>query len=190
MIMLLPQVYMIIKQKKLRGLVAAIALFKQATEATSGPVQQDTQQTTKVICHDPWVSFILTLLTVLGMVAYMYKHGRQLSIIYGHKFTNLCEVYVLACTKTHFVKIKVAVLGGNPSLFKMKTGLKIDKVSLQKGYIWDILHIDWEGIKLTHGGQDVFVKEHVSVPLIDRIRMRKVFHQAEEFNIMVQQGDT
>ena len=41
MIMLLPQVYMIIKQKKLRGLVAAIALFKQATEATAGPVQQD-----------------------------------------------------------------------------------------------------------------------------------------------------
>ena len=190
MIMLLPQVYMIIKQKKLRGLVAAIALFKQATEATAGPVQQDTQQTTKVICHDPWVSFILTLLTVLGMIAYMYKHGRQLSIIYGHKFTNLCEVYVLACTKTHFVKIKVATLGGSPSLFKMKNGLKIDKVSLQKGYIWDILHIDWEGINLTHGSQEVHVREHVSIPLIDRIRMRRVFHQAEEFNIMVQQGDT
>ena len=53
--------------------MAAIALFKQATEATAGPVQQDTQQTTKVICHDPWVSFILTLLIVLGMIAYMYN---------------------------------------------------------------------------------------------------------------------
>ena len=72
----------------------------------------------------------------------------------------------------------------------MKKGLEIDKVTLQKGYIWDILHIDWECVKLTHGGQDVFVREHVSVPLIDRIRMRRVFHQAEEFNIMVQQGDT
>ena len=43
MIMLLPKVYMIIKQKKLRGLVAAIALFKQATEATAAPVQPETQ---------------------------------------------------------------------------------------------------------------------------------------------------
>ena len=190
LVMLLPQLYMLIKQKKLRGLVAAIALFKQATEATAGPVQPDTQHTTKVICHDPWVSFMLTFLTVLGMVFYMYKHGRQLTLIYGHKFTNLCEIHVLACTKTHFVKIKVATLGGNPSIFKMKKGLAIDKVTLQKGYIWDTLHIDWEDTGLTHGGQLVSVKEHICVPLIDRIRMRKVFYQAEEFNIMVQQGDT
>ena len=190
MVMLLPQLYMIIKQKKLRGLVAAMALFKQATEATAGPVQQDTQHTTKVICHDPWVSFILTFLTVLGMIAYMYKHGRQLTLIYGHKFTNLCEIYVLVCTKTHFVKIKVATVGGNPSIFKMKKGLAIDKVTMQKGYIWDTLHINWEETCLTHGGQNVSVKEHISVPLMDRLRLRRIFNQAEEFNIMVQQGDT
>ena len=189
-IMLLPQVYMIIKQKKLRGLVAAMALFKQATEATAGPVQPETQQTTKVICHDPWVSFILTLLTVLGMVAYMYKHGRQLAIIYGHKFTNLCVVYVLACTRTHFVKIKVAELGGSPSLFKINKSLENDKVTLQKGYIWDTLHINWESIVLDHCGQIVEVREHISVPLIDRIIMRRVFFQVNEFNIMIQQGDT
>ena len=190
MIMLLPQVYMIIKQKKLRGLVAAIALFKQVTEATAGPVQPEAQQTTKVICHDPWVSFILTILTVLGIVAYMYKHGRQLALIYGHKFTNLCEVYVLVCTRTHYVTIKVASMGGSPNLFKINKQLETDKITLQRGYVWDTIHIDWEGIELDHGGQLVNIRAHVSVPFIDRIRMRRVFPQAEEFNIMVQQGDT
>ena len=66
----------------------------------------------------------------------------------------------------------------------------IDKIALQRGYIWYILHIDGEGIILTHGCQIVNVREHVSVPLIDRIRMRRVFLQAQDFNIMVQQGDT
>ena len=108
-------------------------------------------QTTKVICHDPWVSFILTLLTVLRMVGYMYKHGRQLTLIYGHKCSNICEVNVLVCTKTHFVKIKVVSLGGSPSLFKVNKGLAIDKITLQKGYIWDTPHIDWEDIVLTYG---------------------------------------
>ena len=62
---------------------------------------------------------------------------------------------------------------------------------MQRGYIWDTIHIDWEGIVLTHGCQIVNVMEHVSVPpLIDRIRMRRVFLQAQDFNIMVQQGDT
>ena len=190
MIMLLPQVYMIFKQKKLKGLVTAIALFKQASETTAVPVQHNTVQTTKVICHDPWVSFVLTLLTILGIVCYMYKHGRQLTLLYGHKFLNICKVYVLVCSRTHFVKIKVASLGGSPSFFKVNKGLAIDKIALQRGYIWDTLHIDWEGIVLTHGCQIVKVCEHVSVPLIDRIRMRRVFLQAQDFNIMVQQGDT
>ena len=190
MIMLLPQVYMILKQKKLKGLVAAIALFKQASETTAVPVQHNTVQTTKVVCHDPWVSFVLTLLTILNIVCYMYKHGRQLTLLYGHKFSNICKVYVLVCSRTHFVKIKVASLGGSPSLFKVNKNLAIDKIALQRGYIWDTLHIDWEGIVLTHGCQIVNVCEHVSVSLIDRIRMRRVFLQAQDFNIMVQQGDT
>ena len=80
--MLLPQLYMIIKHKKIKGLVAAITLYNQATEATASPVS-DTH--TKVICHDPWVSIILTLLTVLGMAAYIYKHGRNLALIHGYR---------------------------------------------------------------------------------------------------------
>ena len=50
--------------ERLKGFVAAIALFKQASETTAVPVQHNTVQTTKVVCHDPWVSFVLTLLTI------------------------------------------------------------------------------------------------------------------------------
>ena len=46
MIMLLPQVYMLFKQNKLRGLVAAITMFKQATKASATPTDMPT---TKVI---------------------------------------------------------------------------------------------------------------------------------------------
>ena len=72
MIMLLPQVYMLFKQNKLRGLVAAVTLFKQATKASATPTDIPS---TKVICHDQWVSFVLTLLTILGIIAYVVKHG-------------------------------------------------------------------------------------------------------------------
>ena len=89
MIMLLPQVYMLFKQKKLKGLVAAITMFKQATRASATPTNLPP---TKVICHDPWVSFVLTLITILGIIAYMVKHGRHLSLIYGKRFTNICKI--------------------------------------------------------------------------------------------------
>ena len=50
MIMLLPQVYMLLKQKKLRGLVGAITMFKQATRASATPIGLPPN---RVICHDP-----------------------------------------------------------------------------------------------------------------------------------------
>ncbi|MCG8622276.1 MAG: hypothetical protein MJE68_09815, partial [Proteobacteria bacterium] len=191
LLMLLPQLYMMIKQYKLRGLVGAMVIYRQAAEAQAAPVTQAYEHVErKIICHDPWVSFTLTLLTVIGMLAYMYKHGRYLSLVYGHRFTNLCQVHILACTKTHFVKIKVAELGAIPSLFTMNRNVPIDKVTLQTGYIWDTLHINWDGIVITHSGTVVKVREHVSVPLVDRIRMRKIFCKALEYKIMVQQGDT
>ena len=139
LMMLLPQVYMFIKQNKLRGLLTAITMFKQVNEASAAPTVQSGLHTAKVICHDPWVNFVLTLLTIIGMLAYMYKHGRHLALIYGHKFTNLSEVYVLACTKTHFVKVKVAMLGASPNLFKMNKTLEVTQVTLQRGYIWDYI---------------------------------------------------
>ena len=190
MVMLLPQVYTILKQKKLRGLVAAIALYKQATGGEAAPIEPTTEINTKVICHDPWVSFILTLLTIIGMLAYIYKHGRHLALIYGHKFTNMCQVHVLACTKTHYVKIKIAELGANPSLFSMNKSLEINQVSLQRGYIWDYIHINWGEVVLKHAEKVVTVREHMCVPLIDKIRLRKVFMNVTEYNVMVQQGDT
>ena len=162
--MLLPQVYVIIKQKKMRGLLAAITMFKQATEATAAPVAAGEVNTTKVICHDPWVSFVLTCLTVIGMAAYMYKHGRDLALIYGHRFTNLCDVFVLACTKTHFVKIKVGMLAASPNLFKMNKNLEVTQVTLQKGYIWDYMHIKWEDVVITHAGSAVSVRQHMYIP--------------------------
>ena len=190
LIMLLPQVYVILKQKKLRGLLAAITMFKQVNDASAAPTAVSGVQTTKLICHDPWVSFVLTCLTVIGMAAYMYKHGRHLALIYGHRFTNLCKVYVLACTKTHFVKIKVAMLAASPSLFKINKTLEFNQITFQRGYIWDYLHIKWQNIKITCAGSVVTLKQHMCVPLIDRIRLRRLFPHVQEFVIMVHQGDT
>ena len=68
MIMLLSQMYILLKQNKLRGLVGAITTFKQATRASATPIGLPP---TRVICHDPWRSFVLTCFTVVGILAYI-----------------------------------------------------------------------------------------------------------------------
>ena len=187
MIMLLPQAYMLLKQKKLRGLVAAITLFKQATKASATPTSLPP---TKVICQEPWVSFVLTCITILGIVAYVIKHGRTLSLIYGHKFTNIYKIYILVSSHTHYVKLKIAEICGNPNLLSCNKVLDIDKVTMQRGCMWDHIHIHWEDVNIRHASVSIQVREHMSVPLIDRYRMRKMFSHAVSYTFMVQQGDT
>ena len=162
-------------------------MFKQATRASATPTGLPP---TKVICHDPWVSFVLNCLTVAGILAYIYKHGRQLSLIYGHKFTNICKVYVLISNHTHYVKLKVAELCGNPNLFSCNKTLEIDKITMQKGFIWDHIHIAWEEVIIRHAQSEIQVRQHMSVPLIDKVRMRRIFSHSVDYSFMVQQGDT
>ena len=133
---------------------------------------------------------MLTCLTIAGILAYIYKHGRQLSLIYGHRFTNICKVYVLISNHTHYVKLKVAEMCGNPNLFTCNKNLEMNNVTMQKGYIWDHIHITWEEVTIRHAQSEIQVRQHMSVPLIDRIRMRRIFPHSVDYSFMVQQGDT
>ena len=88
------------------------------------------------------------------------------------------------------MKLKVAELCGNPNLFSCNKTLKVDQITMQKGYIWDHIHIAWEEVTIRHAQSEIQVRQHMSVPLIDRIRMRRIFTQSVDYSFMVQQGDT
>ena len=120
----------------------------------------------------------------------MVKHGRHLSLIYGKRFTNICKIYVLVSSQTHYVKLKIAEICGNPNLLSCNKMLEIDKVTMQRGCMWDHIHILWEDVVIRHAEVSIQVREHMSVPLIDRYRMRRMFTQVINYSFMVQQGDT
>ena len=63
-------------------------------------------------------------------------------------------------------------------------------MTLQTGYIWDYIHIKWENVTISHAGSAVKVRQHMCIPQIDRIRLRRIFLNVQEYIIMVQQGDT
>ena len=61
---------------------------------------------------------------------------------------------------------------------------------MQKGYIWDHIHIAWEEVIIRHAQSEIQVRQHMSVPLIDRIRMRRIFPHSVDYSFMVPEGDT
>ena len=49
-------------------------------------------QDTKLICHDPWVSFVVTAISIIGVIAYLYQTCKNLTILKGHKFASVCHI--------------------------------------------------------------------------------------------------
>ena len=68
--------------------------------------------------------------------------------------------------------------------------MSIEQVTLQRGYIWDYIHITWGDVKILNSSLPVQVRQHICVPLIDRFRVRKLLPKSREVTLMVQQGDT
>ena len=49
----------------------------------------------------------------------------------------------------YYVPVKLCRTAGSIHLFQITGRLTIDKVRLDKHYVWDILEIDWSEIKVT-----------------------------------------
>ena len=82
----LPYVWYAIKHRKLSALVGAMAMYK-ASPAEAMPIgitqgQPDkltaldipSNSVTKLVCHDPWISFVLAVITVPGLIVYLYQN--------------------------------------------------------------------------------------------------------------------
>ena len=41
---------------------------------------------TKLVCHDPWISFVLAVITVLGLIVYLYQNCKHLTLVKGNRF--------------------------------------------------------------------------------------------------------
>ena len=70
--------------KPIEAVAASTSLPAEQTEAlmtTSVPslleklsgMDIPTNSVTKLVCHDPWVSFIVTIITIVGVVVYVYR---------------------------------------------------------------------------------------------------------------------
>ena len=125
--MLIPQIIYAIKQRKITGLIAAISMYRPNTvEAAPMNVTQAETLTVldipknpgaKLICQDPWVSVIMTIITIAGVVVYLYKSCHHKTLTKGYKFASICDQYVILCNSTRYVPLKIGKCVGSPFLF-------------------------------------------------------------------------
>ena len=65
----------------------------------------------------------------------------------------------------------------------------MEKVKLNKHYIWDILKIDWSEVKVTFNGKVIDLPKSILVRLWDKFKVRLMMgSQPILFHLMLKQG--
>ena len=198
----LPYIWYALKCRKLSALVGAMAMYK-ASPAEARPINFTVNtadrltvldipanNVTKLVCHDPWVSFILALITVIGLIVYLYQNCKHLTLVKGYKFASICHIHLVLGNATRYVPFKIGQFVGSPFLFQYNSSPQVDQITLKKEILWDHLHINWQDQQVSYKNKRIPLKEHVTVPLKDRLRLRNIFDNSFHALLMVKQGNT
>ena len=198
-VLILPYVLYAIKHRKLKALVAALTMYRGGG-AEAAPIPNHTAPLTamdipthpasKLICHDPWVSFLMASITIIGIIVYVYRSCKHFTLVKGHKFASICHIYIVIGHETRYVPIKIGQHVGSPFLFKYNTIICKERLSLQKQFLWDHLHLDWTEEEVVYKGQKIPLRQHVTISFTDKFRLRSLLTPTCCLMYMVKQGDT
>ena len=187
---LIPCILFAIKQRKMKTLVSAMALhqtkpIKAEAASTSMPAEQiealitasvpsllekltgmdiNTNHMTKLVCHDPWVSFVVTLITIVGVVVYVYRSWRNMSFLKGHKFASICHVHIIFCINTRYVPLKIGHYIGSPFLFQYNELPLVENITLHKHCLWDIRHVEWDEERIHYKDRSIPLERTFECP--------------------------
>ena len=197
----IPYIIFAIKQRKMKSLVTAMAMHNvRAIEAaalnTEGTPESlkmlnvPEDDTTRLVCQDPWVSFVLTAVTIIGLVMCLYKHCKHYTLVKGHKFACICHIHLIVSGTTRYVPLKIGQYIGSPFLFTYNQTPQTDQVILKRQCLWDHIHINWKDEKVQFKDKAMALREHLNVPLIDKIRLRYIISREHQIMYMIRQGDT
>ena len=89
----------------------------------------------------------------------------------------------------HYIQIKLCKTSGSPHLFKIKGTLKSEDIRLNKNYLWDMLEINWNRIKISFNSNEIELPQIIMIKMQDKIRVRRMISkETQNVHIMIKQG--
>ena len=197
--LIIPYIHHAIKHRKVTALLSAMTLYR-AGRGEAAPVLTTPQPLTaidipihpsaRLVCHDPWVSFLMATITVVGIIVYLYRQCKDMTLVKGHKFAGICKLYLIVGSSTRYVPLLIGQGVGSPFLFKYNQVIPITKIFLKKQFVWDHVHIEWGEERILYKNETVPLKQHITIPLKEKVRLRQLLSTGSLLMYMVKQGDT
>ena len=100
------------------------------------------------------------------------KYGDSHSFAYrkskfcrGYRFSNVVKIVLFISDVQHYIPIKLCKTSGSPHLLKIKGTLKPEDTRLNKNYLWDMLEINWDKIKLLHNSNEIELPQIITIKM-------------------------
>ena len=128
--LLAPQIYLACKPKKLHTLVTAMTLQRLPITEAMSAFEIPQNEEAKLICQDPWVSIVVTLITILGIAVYLYRVCSKMTFFKGYLYDNTRIIYLFLSQECYHVLVKLRELNGLLHTFGLSGQLKAQNLQL------------------------------------------------------------
>ena len=178
-------IYVICKHNKLRVLVTSLAL-QQVKE-----VKVENMENVDNNCK--WTVQLYIILTsrivMIGLIVFAILQLRRIKLCMGQLFSNVFKIMLFISGIKYYFQVKLSKTAGSIHLFKMTGKIMMDKVKLNKHYVWDVLEIDWSEVKVTFNGKVIYLKKSIMIKVCDKLKVRRMMeNQPLLFHLMLKQG--
>ena len=140
-------------------------------------------------CSAGAMSYVIVLISILTVVIWIFKRLKQMKWLKGELLEDTCEVQIWIWSGVRYAPVPVMKLPGHCTLFSRQGYLDKLDINLQKRWIHDYLHLNWENCMVYYKGSELELPSTVRVPLKDKIRIRKLTGATHyRINVMLKSG--
>ena len=176
-------IYLFCKHKHLRTIVGSLILHKAKEVEGKSFTKIDNSECSTL-------AYIEIALILLSMAIVILLHYRKSKFCRGYRFSNVKMVLFISDVQ-HYIPIKLCKISGSPHLFKIKGTLKSEDIRLNKNYLWDMIEINWDKIKLLDNSNEIQLPQILTIKMQDKIRVRRMINKETlNFHIIIKQGIT
>ena len=113
-------------------------------------------------------------MVIIGLVVFAILQVRRIRLCRGQLFSNVVKIMLFISDIQYYILVKLCKMAGSIHLFKISGKLMIDKVKLNKPYIWDILEIDWSEVNITFNCRVISLPKSIAIKLWDKFKVRHI----------------
>ena len=100
--------------------------------------------TMTVVCSNPYLTILATMVTVIVMGMWICTHCRNLTWLRGYKYSRACTLYIFLYNSHFYIPLKIKRLTGHMHMYRIENPINPEKLSFRRHCLWDSYVVNWE----------------------------------------------